>query len=155
MKLLGEKVISFVKKNLGKEINVNIAGGYKPGMIVGYNEYNMIISFTEDTGWYGVERERGDVILLHSPLDVTYWYCNCSVDNERVLDACCGSRMFWFDKNNPECLFMDKRRETLTAKDEDKIRTIEINPDVVADFTDMPFEDNSFYMVVFDPPHMK
>lgn len=63
--------------------------------------------------------------------------------------------MFWFDKNNPDCLFMDKRRETLTAKDGDKIRTIEINPDVIADFTDMPFKDNSFYMVVFDPPHMK
>lgn len=73
----------------------------------------------------------------------------------KILDACCGSRMFWFDKNNPNVLFMDKRNETLKAKDRDKIRTIEINPDIVGDFTDMPFENESFYMVVFDPPHLK
>ena len=60
--------------------------------------------------------------------------------------------MFWFDKYNPLALFVDKRSETLTAKDRDKIRIIEIRPDIVADFTNLPFEDSSFYMVVFDPP---
>ena len=74
---------------------------------------------------------------------------------KEILDACCGSRMFWFDKHNPHVLYVDKRREVLTAKDRDKIRTIEVNPDVVADFTHLPFNDNSFYMVVFDPPHLK
>lgn len=39
----------------------------------------------------------------------------------KILDACCGSRMFWFDKNNPNVLFMDKRNETLKAKDRDKV----------------------------------
>jgi len=29
-----------------------------------------------------------------------------------VLDACCGSRMFWFDKQDERALFVDKRRET-------------------------------------------
>ena len=29
-----------------------------------------------------------------------------------VLDACCGSRMFWFDKQDDRALFVDKRRET-------------------------------------------
>lgn len=72
-----------------------------------------------------------------------------------ILDACCGSRMFWFDKYNPLALFVDKRSETLTAKDRGKTRIIEIKPDVIADFTNLPFEDNSFYMVVFDPPHLK
>lgn len=75
--------------------------------------------------------------------------------NKKILDACCGSRMFWFDKENPDVLFMDIRRETVTAKDRDKTRVIEVNPDVVADFTDMPFPDNSFKLVVFDPPHLK
>lgn len=75
--------------------------------------------------------------------------------NKIILDACCGSRMFWFDKHNPNALFIDKRSETVTAKDRDKIRAIEIKPDIVADFTNLPFEDNSFYMVVFDPPHLK
>lgn len=72
-----------------------------------------------------------------------------------ILDACCGSRMFWFDKKNPNVLFIDKRRETVTAKDRDKVRTIEIKPDIIADFTCLPFHDESFYMVVFDPPHLK
>lgn len=26
-----------------------------------------------------------------------------------ILDACCGSRMFWFDKKNPYVLFQDIR----------------------------------------------
>lgn len=74
---------------------------------------------------------------------------------KKILDACCGSRMFWFDKKNPNVLFMDKRAETLYAKDRDKIRIIEVKPDIVGDFTNMPFENESFYMVVFDPPHLK
>nr|UVX47266.1 MAG: AdoMet dependent proline di-methyltransferase [Bacteriophage sp.] len=49
-----------------------------------------------------------------------------------ILDACCGSRMFWFDKHNPLVLFVDKRSETLTAKDKDRIRTIDVKPDVIA-----------------------
>ena len=69
-----------------------------------------------------------------------------------ILDACCGSRMFWFDKHNPNTLFIDKRSETITAKDRDKIRTIEVKPDIVADFTNLPFEDNIFIKVVFDSP---
>ncbi|EBW8880518.1 SAM-dependent methyltransferase, partial [Salmonella enterica subsp. enterica serovar Enteritidis] len=24
-----------------------------------------------------------------------------------ILDMCCGSRMFWFDKQNPDVLFCD------------------------------------------------
>lgn len=72
-----------------------------------------------------------------------------------ILDACCGSRMFWFDKENPNTLFIDKRSETLAVKDRDKVRTIEVKPDIIADFTDLPFNDESFYMVVFDPPHLK
>ena len=78
-----------------------------------------------------------------------------NINMKRVLDVCCGSRMFWFDKQNKDVLFVDKRKEVLTAKDREKIRTIEINPDIIADFTELPFNDNSFNMVVFDPPHLK
>lgn len=77
---------------------------------------------------------------------------------KQILDACCGSRMFWFDKENEHVLFIDKRCETVTAKDSSNkngTRIIEICPDIVADFTELPFEDESFYMVVFDPPHLK
>lgn len=31
----------------------------------------------------------------------------------------------------------------------------EVNPDTIADFKNLPFGDESFYLVVFDPPHLK
>lgn len=71
---------------------------------------------------------------------------------KRILDACCGSRMCWFDKDNPEALFMDIRQETDTLCDG---RPLEVKPDIVGDFRDMPFESESFYAVLFDPPHLK
>lgn len=69
----------------------------------------------------------------------------------KILDACCGSKMFWFDKNHTETVFMDKRNFTDVLCDG---RTLEIKPDIVADFKNIPFEDNSFYLVVLDPPHL-
>ena len=80
------------------------------------------------------------------------------MEDKMILDACCGSRMFWFDKNNPNVLFIDKRSESLTANDsscKSGLRYIDIKPDMVADFTEMPFENDRFNMVVFDPPHLK
>jgi SAM-dependent methyltransferase len=68
-----------------------------------------------------------------------------------VLDACCGSRMFWFDRKNPLAIFVDKRAETHVLCDG---RKLEIAPDKVADFTALPFPDDTIYLVVFDPPHM-
>ncbi|MFA5107740.1 MAG: SAM-dependent methyltransferase [Patescibacteria group bacterium] len=71
-----------------------------------------------------------------------------------VLDACCGGRMFWFDKNDERALFIDKRRESLVADSCQGRRRIEIAPDQLADFTALPFPDSSFALVVFDPPHL-
>lgn len=70
---------------------------------------------------------------------------------KRILDACCGSKMFWFNKENPDVLFMDKRKEIHILCDG---RELHITPDIMADFTNMPFEDNTFHLVVFDPPHL-
>ena len=70
---------------------------------------------------------------------------------KRILDACCGSKMFWYDKNNPDVVFMDVRKERCTLCDG---RTLEVNPDVIADFRNIPFPDETFYLVVFDPPHL-
>jgi len=73
------------------------------------------------------------------------------VSDKPILDACCGSRMFWFDKENPNVVFSDIRNEEITLCDD---RQLIVNPDITADFRDLPFENESFYMVVFDPPHM-
>lgn len=68
-----------------------------------------------------------------------------------ILDACCGSRMFWFDKENPNVDFCDIRECHTKLCDG---RSLDIIPSVFADFTNLPFEDNTYYLVVFDPPHL-
>lgn len=69
----------------------------------------------------------------------------------KILDACCGSKMFWFDKNNPNVTFMDIREIEDTLCDG---RKLEIHPDVLGDFRNMPFQDNTYDLIVFDPPHL-
>lgn len=69
----------------------------------------------------------------------------------KILDACCGSRMFWFNKENTETIYMDNRTEDTRLCDS---RRLIVKPDIIADFRNMPFEDESFYLVVFDPPHL-
>lgn len=59
--------------------------------------------------------------------------------------------MFYFDKENPDVTFMDIRKIKTTLCDG---RVFEVVPDIVGDFTAIPFEDNIFRMVVFDPPHL-
>lgn len=74
-----------------------------------------------------------------------------------VLDACCGSRMFWFNRKNPAAVFIDKRKESFELKDSSSkggSRSLVIDPDIQADFTALPFPDNSFSLVIFDPPHL-
>jgi len=73
------------------------------------------------------------------------------MNDKIILDVCCGSRMFWFDKTNPIVLFGDIRQESHILCDG---KTLEIAPDIEMDFREMPFSDNSFKMVVFDPPHL-
>lgn len=70
-----------------------------------------------------------------------------------ILDACCGARMFWFNKNHPNAIYCDKRE--VPYHEYYKNRYIEIKPDVLCDFTNLPFADNTFKLVVFDPPHLK
>lgn len=72
--------------------------------------------------------------------------------NQPVLDPCCGSRMFWFDKQNPHVVYGDIRNEQHELCDG---RQLIIEPDMHIDFTDMPFDDETFHLVVFDPPHLE
>lgn len=69
-----------------------------------------------------------------------------------VLDMTAGSRMMWFDRDDPRAVFLDSRVETHELCDG---RTLIIAPDVQSDFTDMPFPDDTFHLVVYDPPHLE
>lgn len=64
--------------------------------------------------------------------------------------------MFWFDKRNPLTLFVDKRqmaRQEIWSNGKET-RMFEVSPDEVMDFRDLKLPDDSFYLVVFDPPHL-
>jgi len=72
--------------------------------------------------------------------------------NKIILDACCGPKFMWFNKNHPRTLYIDIRSEEtgfIEARP-----NCEIKPDIIADFRDLPFADKSFKLVVWDPPHI-
>jgi len=70
---------------------------------------------------------------------------------EKILDPCCGSRMFHFDRKSPHVVFGDIRSESHILCDQ---RALDITPDIQMDFRNMPFSDDQFNLVVFDPPHL-
>ena len=72
-----------------------------------------------------------------------------------ILDVCCGSRMFWFDKSNQNAVFCDKRKEHHDLSYPSGEFHIDVTPNVISDFTALPFPSNHFRVVVFDPPHLK
>lgn len=69
-----------------------------------------------------------------------------------ILDACCSVKAMWLDKNHPNTTYIDIRKEPPGFLGHG--RNEDINPDVVMDFRNMNFPDNSFKLVVFEPPHI-
>ena len=61
-------------------------------------------------------------------------------DEKFILDATAGFRMMWFNKHHPNTLYIDSRPEC--------------EPDQVADFTHLKYPDETFQLIVFDPPHI-
>ena len=71
--------------------------------------------------------------------------------SNKILDVCCGGKMFYFDKHDPRVLFCDKRCIKTQLCDG---RQFEIDPDIECDFTKLPFGNEVFPVVIFDPPHL-
>jgi ubiquinone/menaquinone biosynthesis C-methylase UbiE len=74
------------------------------------------------------------------------------IKNKIILDATCGGRMMWFDKKHPSVVYADIRNEIIKQQDG---REFHVTPDIQMDFTNMPFENKHFKVIVFDPPHSK
>ena len=69
-----------------------------------------------------------------------------------ILDVACGGKAFYFDKHDSRVEFCDRR-------DVDNYeyypgRYLEVKPNTLCDFTALPFDDASYALVVFDPPHL-
>ena len=60
--------------------------------------------------------------------------------------------MMWFNKNNPNALYVDHRE--LEETDLCDGRLFAVHPDIIADFRDLPFPAETFSLVVFDHPHL-
>lgn len=73
---------------------------------------------------------------------------------KKILDVTCGSRTIWFNKNHPEALYCDKRAVSYEGLWKNSKRSCVVDPDVLCDFTCLPFDNDSFSLVVFDPPHL-
>ena len=71
---------------------------------------------------------------------------------KKILDVCCSGREFWFNRKNDSVIYCDNRKGKYPYSDG---RIIDVDPDVICDFTNLPFESNLFSLVVFDPPHLK
>lgn len=80
------------------------------------------------------------------------------MSDKYVLDPCCGSRMFWFDKNDERAVFTDNREldtEAIWKNDAGTaVRYCTVKPDIKCDVRELPFPDESFWHIVLDPPHL-
>lgn len=68
-----------------------------------------------------------------------------------ILDMTCGARLMWHEKHHPGTIYGDMRAETHILTDG---RTLDIRPDIVLDYRALPFKNNTFDLVNFDPPHL-
>jgi len=75
--------------------------------------------------------------------------------SESILDATTGGKGIWCEgqKENDRTLFIDNR-ETEPGNIGQPNRYYAVQPDEVQDFRDLPYESESFDLVVFDPPHV-
>jgi len=69
-----------------------------------------------------------------------------------ILDACCSGKAMWKNKNHPNAVYIDIREEETLGPHRPNQS---IKPDYIMDFRDMKFDDKSFKLVVFEPPHLK
>ena len=81
------------------------------------------------------------------------------MNSKYILDVTCGSRSIWFNKQHPNVIYCDKRKIEYEGIWKSTIRDSKrkciIDPDIQCDFTNLPFVDNTFKLVIFDPPHLK
>lgn len=86
------KVRDWARRNLGKEVTIsdtNIAIRESKAMVAGYSEFRVFgkevtdvpVSFTNCAGWGPDGLDSTDHVLVHSPLNVSFWMADlCDID---------------------------------------------------------------------------
>lgn len=69
-----------------------------------------------------------------------------------ILDPASSMRAFYFDKQDKRVVFGDIREDETHLLSNGQ--TIKIKPDQVMDFRQLPFDNEQFKVVIFDPPHL-
>ena len=76
-----------------------------------------------------------------------------------ILDLTCGLKQIWFQKDAQNVIYLDKRKGIFENKDTGKggwCKTdFNISPTIQADNKYLPFKDDVFDLILFDPPFLK
>ena len=75
------------------------------------------------------------------------------LEDKFILDACCGPKEMWVDKNHPNTIYIDIRAENKGFIKH--LPSVKVEPDIIMDFRNLKFPDKSFKLIAWDPPHMK
>jgi SAM-dependent methyltransferase len=75
----------------------------------------------------------------------------------KILDATAGFRMMHFDKNNPLVTYFDIRDDAKLKMDLQRVPNRKpwnpSKPTMQGDYRNLPFENDTFDLVLFDPSH--
>jgi len=73
-----------------------------------------------------------------------------------ILDATCGPKGMYHGLTRQftteEIIFIDVRKGTFTSINYPD-KSVTVQPDILADDRHLPFRDNTFTLIIFDPPH--
>jgi len=85
-------------------------------------------------------------------------------ENKFILDATAGFRMMWFDKNQPNTIYLDNRDDNRLLKDANQFGKNRGRPlfkkwdptisTTKGDYRKLPYPNGVFKLVIFDPPHL-
>ena len=81
------KVRDWARRNLGKEVTSDLKD--QKVMVVGYsytinNDVNVLTSMPNNRGWSHEYLDCSDQVLVHSPLNVSFWMVNLDDIEEYV-----------------------------------------------------------------------
>lgn len=88
------KVRDWARRNLGKEVMV-VGYSELSAQVTGEEKVNVLVSYTDYHGWGPEALDGTDHVLVHSPLNVSFWLVDPENIEEYVVDE-------YFDKRHAE-----------------------------------------------------